>query len=148
MSAMSTSVATTTTTAMTTEQTVQPRKVPVSHAGASKLASDAPQAEGDNFFWTYTEEPHRSRRQAIIKAHPEVRWTFATFSIDLLTITSTGPQAMWSRAFDDSYCAGGGLAPIPMCLPPSQQPLPLVALLLDGVHHRRHGEPESLSGNP
>lgn len=27
----------------------------------------------DHFFWTYTEEPHRSRRQAIIKAHPEVR---------------------------------------------------------------------------
>lgn len=26
----------------------------------------------DKFFWTYTEEPHRSRRQAIIKAHPEV----------------------------------------------------------------------------
>ncbi|OAX81211.1 hypothetical protein ACJ72_04448 [Emergomyces africanus] len=26
----------------------------------------------DRFFWTYTEEPHRSRRQAIIKAHPEV----------------------------------------------------------------------------
>src|SRR5262249_55074700 len=23
-------------------------------------------------FWTYTEEPHRSRRQLIIKAHPEV----------------------------------------------------------------------------
>jgi sphingolipid delta-4 desaturase len=26
----------------------------------------------DNFFWTYTEEPHRTRRMAIIKAHPEV----------------------------------------------------------------------------
>lgn len=26
----------------------------------------------DKFFWTYTEEPHRTRRQAIIKAHPEV----------------------------------------------------------------------------
>ncbi|KAH0565943.1 hypothetical protein GP486_000664 [Trichoglossum hirsutum] len=26
----------------------------------------------DRFFWTYTEEPHRTRRQAIIKAHPEV----------------------------------------------------------------------------
>ncbi|KMU72349.1 dihydroceramide delta-4 desaturase [Coccidioides immitis RMSCC 3703] len=25
----------------------------------------------DHFFWTYTEEPHKSRRQAIIKAHPE-----------------------------------------------------------------------------
>jgi hypothetical protein len=29
----------------------------------------------DHFFWTYTEEPHRSRRQAIIKAHPEVKTT-------------------------------------------------------------------------
>ena len=26
----------------------------------------------DHFFWTYSEEPHRSRRKAIIKAHPEV----------------------------------------------------------------------------
>jgi hypothetical protein len=26
----------------------------------------------NDFFWTYTEEPHRTRRQAIIKAHPEV----------------------------------------------------------------------------
>jgi len=26
-----------------------------------------------DFFWTYTEEPHRTRRLAIIKAHPEVR---------------------------------------------------------------------------
>jgi len=25
-----------------------------------------------DFFWTYTEEPHRTRRMAIIKAHPEV----------------------------------------------------------------------------
>jgi len=31
----------------------------------------ANKAEND-FFWTYTEEPHRTRRQAIIKAHPEV----------------------------------------------------------------------------
>ena len=28
--------------------------------------------EDDHFFWTYTEEPHRTRRLAIIKAHPEV----------------------------------------------------------------------------
>ncbi|KAF2765238.1 sphingolipid delta4-desaturase [Teratosphaeria nubilosa] len=26
----------------------------------------------NRFFWTYTEEPHMSRRKAIIKAHPEV----------------------------------------------------------------------------
>lgn len=29
----------------------------------------------DDFFWTYTEEPHATRRQAIIKAHPEVHIT-------------------------------------------------------------------------
>ena len=35
----------------------------------SRSLDDASHAK---FFWTYTEEPHRSRRQAIIKAHPEV----------------------------------------------------------------------------
>ena len=29
-------------------------------------------SEDDHFFWTCTEEPHRTRRMAIIKAHPEV----------------------------------------------------------------------------
>jgi hypothetical protein len=31
--------------------------------------------QNDDFFWTYTEEPHATRRQAIIKAHPEVHFT-------------------------------------------------------------------------
>ncbi|KAJ4267612.1 sphingolipid delta-4 desaturase [Fusarium torreyae] len=41
--------------------------------------SSAPAAEHNDaadktndFFWTYTEEPHRTRRLAIIKAHPEI----------------------------------------------------------------------------
>jgi sphingolipid 4-desaturase/C4-monooxygenase len=34
--------------------------------------SKLPQNEEDKFFWSYTEEPHRTRRQVIIKAHPEV----------------------------------------------------------------------------
>jgi sphingolipid delta-4 desaturase len=37
--------------------------------GSENAAAAA--AERD-FFWTYTEEPHRTRRLAIIKAHPEV----------------------------------------------------------------------------
>ncbi|KAF6817976.1 fatty acid desaturase [Colletotrichum sojae] len=43
-------------------------------AAAGKLTADAPAAESKerDFFWTYTEEPHRTRRLAIIKAHPEV----------------------------------------------------------------------------
>ena len=38
-----------------------------------KLGQEQKPEEGyEHFFWTYTEEPHRSRRMAIIKAHPEV----------------------------------------------------------------------------
>lgn len=43
-----------------------------------------PLSESDQFLWSYTEEPHRTRRQAIIKAHPEVqtiwapKWTWLT----------------------------------------------------------------------
>jgi sphingolipid delta-4 desaturase len=36
------------------------------------MADAAAQDAHSKFFWTYTEEPHRSRRMAIIKAHPEV----------------------------------------------------------------------------
>lgn len=41
---------------------------------APKATSAAPplDVKEHDFFWTYTEEPHRTRRQAIIKAHPEV----------------------------------------------------------------------------
>lgn len=46
-------------------------------AGTQKTLGSKAQAEADAkhdyFFWTYTEEPHRTRRLAIIKAHPEVR---------------------------------------------------------------------------
>jgi hypothetical protein len=36
------------------------------------LPEDTSEGGASQFFWTYTEEPHRSRRQAIIKVHPEV----------------------------------------------------------------------------
>lgn len=48
-------------------------------ASASTSASaDEPEpakaatGDGDDFLWMYTEEPHRSRRMAILKTHPEV----------------------------------------------------------------------------
>jgi sphingolipid 4-desaturase/C4-monooxygenase len=34
-----------------------------------------------DFFWTYTEEPHRTRRLAIIKAHPEVPYSSCSKSL-------------------------------------------------------------------
>ncbi len=45
----------------------------------NEIASPAPpplEVKEHDFFWTYTEEPHRTRRQAIIKAHPEVLYPF------------------------------------------------------------------------
>ncbi|KNG47960.1 sphingolipid delta4-desaturase [Stemphylium lycopersici] len=39
---------------------------------AGKQEEPKVENEHDHFFWTYTEEPHRTRRMAIIKAHPEV----------------------------------------------------------------------------
>lgn len=44
---------------------------------------DDSQKEHD-FFWTYTEEPHRTRRLAIIKAHPEVRSHAAIASLFIM----------------------------------------------------------------
>lgn len=41
-------------------------------APSARIPPPEPSSVEDKFFWTYTEEPHRSRRQAIIKAHPEV----------------------------------------------------------------------------
>ncbi|KAI1808105.1 sphingolipid delta4-desaturase [Daldinia bambusicola] len=40
--------------------------------GSSELKRDPVEVKYRDFFWTYTEEPHRTRRLAIIKAHPEV----------------------------------------------------------------------------
>jgi sphingolipid 4-desaturase/C4-monooxygenase len=40
-------------------------------ATTDRTQAGSDQKEHD-FFWTYTEEPHRTRRLAIIKAHPEV----------------------------------------------------------------------------
>src|SRR2546423_2254765 len=51
-------------------------QVPQSDSLAQDMESNAQpphqQSDVDKFFWSYTEEPHRTRRQAIIKAHPEV----------------------------------------------------------------------------
>lgn len=55
---------------------------PVSSAASVSERSDEPDPAGaaengdrdpQDFLWMYTEEPHRSRRMAILKHHPEVR---------------------------------------------------------------------------
>ena len=65
-------------------------KTPKDKAPASGDGDDG--GDKHDFFWTYTEEPHRTRRLAIIKAHPEVILFFL-----LLRSHSLGPHgfAQW-----------------------------------------------------
>lgn len=52
------------------EKITQPAAV--GRASTGPAAKQDQSSNDDEFLWTYTEEPHRTRRQAIIKAHPEV----------------------------------------------------------------------------
>ncbi len=69
---------------ITTTNTLSPHMWTVAIAGKQEIPKQTPQPsiphkDGErDFFWTYTEEPHRSRRQAIIKAHPEVAYLALT----------------------------------------------------------------------
>jgi sphingolipid delta-4 desaturase len=65
-------------TATETQSISHPRQLLASN---SKTDKKTPEKDGnrsisgnleDKFFWTYTEEPHRSRRHAIIKAHKQI----------------------------------------------------------------------------
>ncbi|KUI72603.1 Dihydroceramide delta(4)-desaturase [Cytospora mali] len=69
--------AATTTTSAGAERRKGNGKVPDAEIRLNGAAAAAAQTEKESdkkedFFWTYTEEPHRTRRLAIIKAHPEV----------------------------------------------------------------------------
>lgn len=49
-----------------------PRRTIIPDSSASTDAYDARLSDQSDFLWIMTEEPHRSRRMAIMKAHPEV----------------------------------------------------------------------------
>ncbi|RCI16856.1 hypothetical protein L249_1889 [Ophiocordyceps polyrhachis-furcata BCC 54312] len=80
----------------------------------SKSASSSPPPtsfpDHHDFFWTYTEEPHRTRRLAIIKAHPEVTklcgpepltkyLVFSVVALQLLMAYLVSETAFWSFRF-------------------------------------------------
>ncbi|KAF2100816.1 sphingolipid delta4-desaturase [Rhizodiscina lignyota] len=50
----------------------RPKSAPLATTISTESETPARDDDYDRFLWTYTEEPHRTRRQAIIKAHPEV----------------------------------------------------------------------------
>jgi hypothetical protein len=64
-------------TSASTATVTQPQRTAAGSKTAPQVKEQAaaPTDKQDDFFWTYTEEPHATRRQAIIKAHPEVHIT-------------------------------------------------------------------------
>ncbi|KAK5171341.1 sphingolipid delta-4 desaturase [Saxophila tyrrhenica] len=66
---MSSTVSTATVPATTIDQR---RTSPAQETKPEQRPEEKSQDESDRFFWTYTEEPHKTRRQEIIRAHPEV----------------------------------------------------------------------------
>ncbi|KAK5746357.1 sphingolipid delta-4 desaturase [Elasticomyces elasticus] len=66
---MSSSVSTATLTSRTSHKS---NVMNETAGGKEEVSAQGNGKDYDRFFWAYTEEPHRSRRQAIIKAHPEV----------------------------------------------------------------------------
>ncbi len=138
-----------TTTATTTTIQSSPSK----NTGRPEHPSprNAPTSKGsklNDFFWTYTEEPHRTRRQAIIKAHPEVRlfihlsFTSSTSSIILII---SGPKTMRSRTAHQIRRAGCSGTSNHARLFISRDIDPIMAVFGDGLHRRRDGESEFVS---
>ena len=101
----------------------------------------------DDFFWTYTEEPHRTRRLAIIKAHPEVRKRtqhppgyFLAYGLTL----SLGPQALRSRTPYEIPRPNRCPPPNPLRLPSPAHAVLLSLLSVNSLYCRRDRQPKSL----
>lgn len=55
------------------------------------------ESDHDRFLWSYTEEPHRTRRHAIIKAYPEVTFPLRSRQTSLMRFQVTklcGPEPL------------------------------------------------------
>lgn len=98
----------------------------------------------DHFFWTYTEEPHRTRRQAIIKAHPEVTRPSILRRIppDHILIQPSGHQALRARTVDQIRRVWGCFPSNIMCISPTKYPLFIMAILPHRIYNWSHGEPK------
>jgi hypothetical protein len=99
-----------------------------------------------DFFWTYTEEPHRTRRQAIINAHPEVCLYTPMHPIFLTHFL--GDQTLWARAAHEMGRPPRRLPSSPLRLSSRRHTLLIMEVLPDGIHCGCYGEPEPLPRDP
>ena len=103
----------------------------------------------DKFFWAYTEEPHRSRRQAIIKAYPEVHFQSIPAPLFFgLQLTFLGPQTLWPRAPNQVPRPRRCRPANTMCLFPPRHAFLVTTVLPYSLYSRRNSEPKPLSRHP
>ena len=103
--------------------------------------------DGDQFFWSYTEEPHRTRRQAIIKAHPEVCNLPSTIPLASANPVP-GNQALRARTLDEILRASCCRIAIDMCNTLKRCTYPFSTIPPYSLHHRCNSEPKSVSSHP
>ena len=111
------------------------------------VTSTQAQAKGEqnDFFWTYTEEPHRSRRMAIIKAHPEVTLPSCSNVYHLAYNYPSGPQIMRSRATDEVSRRYRGTPSGTLRLSPERYTSPVLVFHPHSIHYWRNIKSESFS---
>ena len=103
----------------------------------------------DQFFWSYTEEPHRTRRQAIIKAHPEVFCCMPSYChSSRLTEIIPGHKALWTRTPYKVLCDCRCCATIALCNRPPEHRHFLAAISRHSLRDRGDGESKPLSCHP
>lgn len=92
-------------------------------------------SNGDDFFWSYTEEPHRTRRQAIIKAHPEVICSQSgEAALSCILMSLQGNQAMRPRTIDQVLRTCNSYPAIDMCGQLAKHTNTLLPVLSHGLH--------------
>lgn len=102
----------------------------------------------DHFYWTYSDEPHRSRRQAIIKAHPEVPSARKLVHQKPWTNQFLGNQALRTGTSHEICRPRCCIPANHLCIPPPQHLDTLMALSRHRIRDGSHCQPEPVLGYP
>jgi hypothetical protein len=131
------------TTSKARPENTAPRLRALDQEAQSKLSAAKEGNDYDIFFWTYTEEPHRTRRQAIITAHPEVGHLIP-LALAVADTNFAGYQALRAGTIDQVLRYSCCPTPSIVCVPLTKHAVSLMAVLFDCLHSWGYCEPKPL----
>ncbi|KAL0353099.1 UNVERIFIED_CONTAM: Sphingolipid delta(4)-desaturase DES1-like [Sesamum angustifolium] len=67
--------------------------------GTEKESGEVEGVMGTDFFWSYTDEPHASRRRQILSQYPQIRQLFGPDPFAFLKITAVVLLQLWTATF-------------------------------------------------